>query len=164
MIEECQPEELDVKEIYWGEFYDVLSNKHLNNRLGRGFGAYDSDETKLKKSICHRGRINYWLKDKPLTEEHKSKISKSKTGNKQNRTKIRKDKGQIKTDHIDGVVKAKSKPIIQYGLEGNIIREWKSGKEAARVLGLNQPNINFCCNNKTSKYKGYVWKYKNEII
>jgi group I intron endonuclease len=163
-IEECNVESLDEREIFWGNFYNVLSNKHLNNRLGRGFGSYDSDETRKKKSICHKGRSNYWLKGKPLTEEHKNKISKSKTGTKQNRTKTRKDKGISKTPHVDAVIKAKSLPVIQYDLNGIFIAEWKSGKHAANVLNLTQPNINACCNGKIKKYKGYIWKFKKETI
>jgi group I intron endonuclease len=164
IVEECIIELLDKREIYWGEYYDVLSNKHLNNRLGRGFGSYDSDEVKLKKSLCHKGRSNYWLKDKTLSEEHKNKISKSKSGKKQNRTKIRKDKGRIKTDHIEGVIKAKSIPIIQYDLNMNFIQEWPSGATAAKNLGLNQSNIHNAYNGKTKSCGNFIWVKKEVII
>ena len=162
IIEECSIEDLDKKEIFWGEYYNVLSNQHLNNRLGRGYGSFDSEETKLKKSLCHKGRSNYWLKGKSLPQEQCDKISKSKIGIKQNRIKPRKDKGIPKNNHINAVIKAKSKPVLQYTLEGIFIKEWNSGKEAASVLNLKQPNINTCCNNKTSKYKGFVWKFKTQ--
>ena len=159
VIELCKPEELDEREIFWGEKYDVLSNIHLNNRLGRGHGSYDSDETKLKKQLCHKGRNNYWLKGKKQSPETIAKKSASLTGVKQNRTKIRSDIGISRTCHIEGVVKAKSKPIIQYDKKGNIIGEYKSSADAARILGLQQPNINGACNKKNT-YKGYTWKYK----
>lgn len=161
ILEECEPNVLDDREIYWGEKFDVLSNKHLNNRLGRGFGSYDSEETKLKKSLCHKGRSNYWLKGKKLNQKHVDKIIKSKTGSKQNRIKVRKDKGTSRRHHVEAVVKSKIKPILQYDLENNFIKEWKSGKEAANVLGLGQPNINSCCNGKTKQYKGFIWKFKH---
>jgi group I intron endonuclease len=160
MIEECDFNILDEKEIYWGKYYDVLSNKHLNNRLGRGFGSYDSDETKLKKQQCHKGRSNYWLKGKSLSKDHCEKISLSKTGTKQNRTKTRIDKGISKINHVEAIIKAKSKPVIQYDLNYIFIKEWNSGKEAAMILNLTQPNINACCNGKLSKYKGFIWEYK----
>jgi len=160
VIEKCDVTRLDEREIYWGELYDVLSNKHLNNRLGRGFGSYDSEETKLKKSLAHKGRSNYWLKGKSLSEQHRNKISKSKKGVKQNRTKIRKDKGVSRTSHIEKVVKAKSKPVLQLDMEGNFIKEWNSGKEAATLLGFKQSNINACCNGKINKYKGFMWEFK----
>jgi group I intron endonuclease len=162
MVEECDVNELDDREIYWGKFYDVLSNGHLNNRLGRGFGAYDSEETKKKKSESHKGKPKYWLQGKPLSEEHKEKIRIAKTGQKYPpSTKFRKHKGRSKTDHIEAVVKAKSKPIIQYSECGEFIKEWNSGKEAARVLGFNQPNIHLCCTTDKKTYKGYIWVFKN---
>jgi group I intron endonuclease len=161
IIEECNINILDEREIYWGEHFDVLSNKHLNNRLGRGFGSYDSDEVKLKKSLCHKGRLNYWLKDKKLSKEQCDKISQSKLGKKQNRSKIRKDKGIPKNYHVSAVIKSKSKPVIQYTLEGIFIKEWESGKIASIKLEIPQSNINSCCNNKIKTSGGYVWKFKN---
>jgi group I intron endonuclease len=160
IIEECLSEHLDKKEIYWGEYYDVLSNKHLNNRLGRGFGSYDSEETKIKKRECHLGRSNHWLKGKSLSQEHCDKISESKKGTTQNRIKTRKDKGISKNNHINAVVKAKSKIISQYTLEGIFIKEWESGKQASIDLKIAQPNINSCCNNKVKSAGGFVWKFK----
>jgi group I intron endonuclease len=161
IIEECTEKELDKKEIYWGEFFDVLSNKHLNNRLGRGFGSYDSEETKLKKRLCHKGRSNYWLKDKKFSKEHCKKISEAKKGVPQNRTKVRSDKGESKTFHVNSVVKAKSKPILQFDKNNNFLTEWSSGKEASKILNIPQPNINSCCNKKVKSAGGFVWKFKD---
>ena len=161
IIEECYVEELDNKEIYWGLKFDVLSNKHLNNRLGRGFGSFDSEETKLKKSISRKGKSNYWLKDKKLSVEHCEKIKQGKTGKKHTITKKRNDIGVSKRGHVEAVSQAKSKPVIQYTLEGVFIKEWKSGKEAADVLGFTQPNINICCLGKKKLYKKFIWKFKN---
>jgi group I intron endonuclease len=160
IIEECSEEYLDKKEIYWGEYYNVLSNKHLNNRLGRGFGSYDSEETKIKKRECHLGRSNHWLKGKSLSQEHCNKISESKKGTTQNRIKTRKDKGISKNNHTDAVIKAKSKTILQYTLEGIFIKEWESGKQASINLNIAQPNINSCCNYKVKSAGGFVWKFK----
>lgn len=40
--------------------------------------------------------------------------------------------------------KALSKPVLQFDLDGNLIREWASGKEAGRQ-GFSSSSINFCC-------------------
>jgi group I intron endonuclease len=161
IIEECCVNDLDNREIYWGLEFDVLSNKHLNNRLGRGFGSFDSEITKLKKQICHKGRSNYWLKGKNLSKEQCEKIRQGKLGKKHNITKKRKDIGISKKNHIDAVSKAKSKPVLQYDINGIFIKEWKSGKEAADVLGFTQPNINLCCLKKKKTYKKFIWEFKN---
>lgn len=169
IIEECLADDLDKKEIFWGEYYGVLSNKHLNNRLGRGHGSYDSEETKLKKSICHKGRSNYWLKGKTLSIEHIQKISQAKKGKsyspernqKINQTK--KGKPYLRSiEGLNNIIVAKSKSILQYDLNGIFIKEWDSGKKAATSLNICQPNINACCNNKIPKYKGFIWKFKKQ--
>ena len=60
--------------------------------------------------------------------------------------------------------KSHSKPIIQYTLDGEFVREWESATEAALITGYPQSGINNCCLHKP-KYnscKGYLWKYKND--
>jgi len=95
-----------------------------------------------------------------LTQEHKDKISKSKKGKKHNMTKTRKDKNIPRTYHVLYVVKAKSKPVLQYDLKGNFVKEWNSGAIAAKELNMYQSNINSCCNGKINSSKGYIWKFK----
>lgn len=53
-----------------------------------------------------------------------------------------------------------SKPVLQYDLEGNFIKEWKSIMECGRN-GFSDGNISSCCQGKRKKHKGFIWKYKN---
>ena len=59
----------------------------------------------------------------------------------------------------------KGKPIIQYDLEGNVIKEWSSSWEIVRLTNYSRKSIVGCCKNlygfKTAY--GYVWKYKEQI-
>ena len=55
--------------------------------------------------------------------------------------------------------KKRSKPVLQYTLNGEFVREWPSTREAARN-GFNQGNIWMCCQGKLKKYKDFIWKYK----
>lgn len=52
------------------------------------------------------------------------------------------------------------KAIIQYDLEGNVIKEYKSIMEASRILNLNHSGIIQALKNKTKTAYGYIWKYK----
>ena len=56
-----------------------------------------------------------------------------------------------------------SKPVLQYDLEGNLIREWASACECGRN-GFDTGAVNACCNNKYKfeKYKNCFWKFKND--
>lgn len=56
--------------------------------------------------------------------------------------------------------KDKRKPIVQYDLEGNFIREWESITNAAKETNQSHSNIADCCKGKTKTAKGSVWKFK----
>lgn len=52
-----------------------------------------------------------------------------------------------------------SKPVLQFDLQGNFIKEWSSLIEAGRN-GFGQGNISLCCQGKQKFHKGFIWKYK----
>lgn len=65
----------------------------------------------------------------------------------------------------------KAKPVIQYDLEGNFIKEWPSAREVKRVLG--HSHIAEMASGKEIKHPdghtyhikqigGYVWRYKEK--
>lgn len=53
------------------------------------------------------------------------------------------------------------KPVIQMNLEGDIIAEFNSPKEAAESVGCTRNAITKGCR-ENIKIKGYLWKYKKE--
>lgn len=56
------------------------------------------------------------------------------------------------------------KPILQYDLEGNFIKEWRGGSEAIESIGFgNANNINDCARGKYYQTYGFRWKYKKDI-
>lgn len=57
------------------------------------------------------------------------------------------------------VAKTLSKPVLQFTLDGEFVREWPSVKECGRN-GFSQGRVCQCCNNKRKSHKGYIWKYK----
>ena len=63
----------------------------------------------------------------------------------------------------EGLRRAKCKPVLQYDLEGNFIREWASGAEAMRVTGFDKGGISAICHGKGKSYMGYVWKLKEDV-
>lgn len=71
IIEECNIEQLNEREIYWGNYYDVLSENGLNLRLGNGRGSC-SEITKSK--------ISKSLKGQKKSKKHCLNLSISKIG------------------------------------------------------------------------------------
>ena len=55
---------------------------------------------------------------------------------------------------------SKSKPILQYDLNGNFIKEWFGIKNASENLLIDKSNIGECCRNKRKTAGGYIWKFK----
>jgi len=58
------------------------------------------------------------------------------------------------------MAKNKSKPVLQYDLNGNFIREWPSGLKVEEELGIDQGNISSCCLGKIKTAGGFVWRFK----
>ena len=54
---------------------------------------------------------------------------------------------------------SKSKPVLQYTLDGEFVREWASTMECGRN-GFNQGSVSACCRGERNKHKNYIWKYK----
>jgi hypothetical protein len=127
-------------------------------RLKKEYSEFLTDkkqsiETKNKKSESMK---QFWAS---LSQEERNKIfnktKKSNTGRKitwndkiQDSLKNRKIEWDLNT----------SKPILQYDLEGNFIKEWHSISEAKRWLGSG--DIAGCLAGKQKKAGGYIWKYK----
>ena len=51
------------------------------------------------------------------------------------------------------------KPILQYDLNGNFIKEWESSSIVKLHLGITN-HIAACCKGKRKTAGGYKWKYK----
>ena len=57
----------------------------------------------------------------------------------------------------------KSKPIYQFDLEGNFIKQWNCQKDVERELGFKVQNISACTlGNKKTAY-GFIWKNELEV-
>jgi len=116
-VEECLFEDLNVRERYWQDFYDVLSEKGLNcvltdtNEKPKQY----SEEIKKKMSQCQMGNTKWkgrhhtekskqLLRDKATgrlhTEEAKEKIRKKKTGMKYPNRKKNKEYPHFKSRKV----------------------------------------------------------------
>ena len=92
-----------------------------------------------------------------LTKERNDKISQSKKG----QYHTEETKLKIKNNKL-GKPTLKQKPVLQYDLEGNFIREWEKIKYACEALDKinNTSSITSCCKGRQKTAFGYVWKYK----
>ena len=201
IIEECTLEQLNEREIYWGEYYKVLNKNGLNLRLGNGRGKV-SDELKLQISKAHKGTKKPWAgKNLKLTDEHKKILieSRKNTSNplfqydlqgnfikewinpKQASRTLNIDKGclyavidnpnktsggfiftSIFRDDIQSTSKWKKhkKPVLQFDIQGNFIREWESAKDAALYNNAKVQNVTACCRKEKKTCNKFIFQYK----
>ena len=107
-----------------------------------------------------QGGEKHWTKKKKFSEESKKKMSESQKKLYQNgyihpRKGIKETPEQIESKRIK-----KSKPVLQFTLEGILVEEFASAKEAHIKYGFSVKYIGLCCNGKIKKYKNYEWKFK----
>ena len=78
------------------------------------------------------------------------------------------EKSLTKKDIIRFQNKGIAKTVYQYSLDGNKIGEFCSTGEAGRVLFPEYKraasHIGECCRGRIKTYKGFIWKYKEDIV
>lgn len=57
--------------------------------------------------------------------------------------------------------KKRNRPVIQYDLDNNYLKEYKTIKEASEINKISKSNICANCNGIRKQAGGYVWRYKN---
>jgi len=183
ILEECNINQLNEREIYWGNHFNCIDPDVGLNLRELGKQGIWTEEAKQKLSQIHIGKhkhteeskakISAKLKGTKYTDEQRKKCSEnsgmkgkpnyvggSKKGwlrTQESKNRISKSK-QGKTQ--PNISKSLQKPIEQYDLEGNFIKEWTSAKVAGETLNISNNGIGLCCRGKLKKSYGFVWKYK----
>lgn len=73
------------------------------------------------------------------------------------------DVSKFKNEYIDMTRKEKTgKVVLQFDLEGNFIREFKSAKEAANFYNCDPHTITYACTGRSKSGVGFLWRYKDD--
>jgi hypothetical protein len=166
-------ETLDIKEIwkfwesYWIEQFKVWGFELLNKNKGGGGLVTHTDKTKLKISQNKLGKKQSNLSSLKKSNSMKNggalKISIANTNpsietrQKMSLAKLGKPNNNLSKAKL-GKPNNNNKPIIQYDLDMNIIKEWKSASDAMKVLNNKGIPNALVGVNKTSCSS--IWKYK----
>ena len=162
----------------------VNGKKYIGSRdrtLSKGYGTYLGSGVNLKLAIKKYGRKNF--KREILVECSKEerynleahyleKYNAVDNPNFYNLEGVRgtfsgythsnETKAKIYTkERNKKISQANSKPILQFNIEGNFIKEWKSAMEAWKSNPkFDWSNISNCCKGKLKTSAGHIWKYK----
>lgn len=140
IIETCLQEELNIRERYWQDFYNVLE---------KGLNCVLTETNELPKI---------------MSKEIKDKISNSLLGKKRGKYKSRKNKTiRSEPKKKGGPYNSKrysDRSINQLDLEGNIIKTWHSFQDIINVYPESEKSIWRCLSPDRQKTSiGFVWKF-----
>lgn len=149
VLEECEIDKLDEREIFWIREKDSYRNGYNQTLGGSGSrGVIVSEETKRKMSLSSKGEKHpFWGKHR--TEETKKKLSLWRTGRK----------GMPMTEKVKKILIESRRIKIICNENGKI---YSSMSEASRELNLDVSAIAKNCKGKRSTVKGYTFKLVKE--
>ena len=114
-----------------------------------------SETTRKKMSENQKGKNNSMIKSGVSFDKQIEAMKKANTGKKRNKLIGEK------------IGKKLSKPILQYDLNNNFIKEWEGASQLEKILGFNNSLINRVCSGKinlqgfvSKTAYGYKWKFK----
>ena len=162
ILEECQREELNEKEIFYIEKYNSYYDGYNSNLGGQGKG--------FQKVINPEEIYQLWdagLSMKEICDELKNKVGhttikkylsnyKNYSATESNRRGIlRSEKVKNHLNNYDGCYQCNK--VYQYDLWGNFIAEYSSYAEAERKTRTNKDTIGRVINGKQEQAGGYQW-------
>jgi hypothetical protein len=106
---------------------------------------------------------NHWAYGLKMTDEHNEKLRLAKLNNPKN-VGNRKPRTEEQKEKIRNSIKGRKinrYEIIQYDMDMNLIKVWKSLREIERNEPLlSRSQIAKCCKEEKNSYAGFIWKYK----
>jgi group I intron endonuclease len=162
ILERCALEQLDEKEIFHKQLFinEFGWRMALFCQLIDGKGGHRNKETKEKISIANKGKKQSKETCLKKAKSLAGRIESDITRNKKSKSNmgISRGKGIPKSkEHILKTSKSLCKPVLQYDLKGNFIKEWEGSIEVRNTLHL---DINSCLNGKAKTSGGYIWRKK----
>ena len=155
-IEECSIDELDKREVYWGEHYQTLTKFHLNLSLGAGNCKKHSQETRDRMSASQKLL---------MTPSHRKKLSEVKMGVKKSEAhkltmRVPKKSNKNYLNNVGKWVSQTEVKVGKYTLQNEFIQQYNSLKEAELNNHPNNKKGNNICNCLAGKQKtayGFKW-------
>lgn len=176
---------------YIAEFDTANPLSGYNNDLGGIANGKMSEATKKKlsashKALCSDPEVRKAMSDiqkkrfsnpeerKRLSEAHRkywenpesrARASEAQRKSFEDNPQRREAQSRAHLSYYKAHPEAKAQKEIsvnQYTLNGELVRCWKSAKEASDVGGFHRGHISSVCRGKLRQHGGYIWRYDNE--
>lgn len=139
-------DKLNLWEKYYIEKYDTFNNGY-NSTDGGSYSFIISEEAKEKCKVW-LGKNRYPETNISIREKQKGRIKSDKEKEKIRKAVLNKSVG---------------KAVLQYDLDGNFIKEYKTLTEAMKgVKGKKSEYISRCAKGLQKTSHGYIWKFKEK--
>lgn len=66
-----------------------------------------------------------------------------------------------KNKNYEYIRETNRKPILQYDLAGNFVKEWEGAIQVTGELGFRRSSLCSCCKGDIKSCGGYIWRYKD---
>ena len=174
ILEMCTSDNVFDRERHWISIYKTNiygynitpggeSGPSLPGELNPMYGLKGPNHPKFGHTMSKAGRLS---------------VSKTQTGKKLSHELIAKlkqprsieTKLKIKEgiNRVGGNVKEKNgnynkgKPVLQYSLDGILLKEWPNSYQASQVVTVSNSALYGCLTGKSKTSGGFIWKYKTE--
>ena len=149
IVKTCTIDELNDLETYYIAQFDTTNSRKGYNSTKGGDGVKGVKWGSEKQIEALKNRRSYEGEENPNfgkhhTDEAKEKIRQARLGSKYSLETIKK----------------KSKPVIQYSLDGEFIKEWIGAAQVMKELGIDKSSIGRVCQGKKKTAGGFKWSYK----
>lgn len=159
LIEECDIELLDEREIYWISYYDSYNNGY--NMTKGGSNIYSNPQNRRIK-IDDLYLFQLWDEGKSCKEIIEiTGYSKTAVRNHLMKYENYSVEESEKRGFKEGG-KTKEKEICQWSLKGEYIAKYASAREAEKETEIGYKNISAVLNKKAKTAGGYIWTFSND--
>lgn len=163
IIEECEIDKLNEREIYWISQYNSFNNGYNMTLGGEAFnGANNKTVYQYDLSGKLIGEYKSAHEAERILKIHFTNICKVCRGERRTAGGFG---WSYEKKEVEQPIKTTIKhntAVLQYDKSGNFIAEYQSAKEARRQTGINDTTIGLVCKGKGKTAGGYIWKYKEE--
>lgn len=155
IIEECDENELNSREMYWIHTYDccVLDGRNKGYNMTRGGEGSSSIDVYKVYELWDNGLSISEIADVLHCDRHAISV------------RVKEYKQYTQDEHksrrYDLVSKSQQKEICQYDLIGNFINQYDSVIEASGKTGIGYRTICSNIQGKSGSAGGYQWRYKD---
>ena len=152
VLEECNREKLDDREMYWIEYFDTY-NDGYNQTIGGGA---------VKNKINTEKVFDLWDQEMSIDEIHKT-TGYGKHSIIRNLEVYKNYSSQESRKRGRGIAQMKTcKKIFQYSINGEYLREFDSIKEAEEKTGTRHNDISSCIHGDQMSANGFRWSLEKK--